>query len=78
MRETASKPDYGPSLGFAGLAAITAATRVPIIAIGGIDAAAVPEILTSGAAGVAVMGGIMRAANPASEVEGLIAALCSR
>lgn len=78
VRETASKPGYGPSLGFAGLAALAAATRVPIIAIGGIDAAAIPEILASGAAGVAVMGGIMRAANPAVEVKGLIAALCGR
>jgi thiamine monophosphate synthase len=35
--------------------------------------------LASGAAGVAVMGvGIMRAANPAVEVKGLIAALCGR
>jgi len=78
VRETASKPGYGPALGFAGLAAITAATRVPIIAIGGIDAETVPEILASGAIGVAVMGGIMRAANPAGEVKELIAALCGR
>lgn len=78
VRETASKPGYGPALGFARLAAIAAATRVPIIAIGGIDAAAVPEILASGAVGIAVMGGIMRAADPAGEVKGLIAALCDR
>ena len=78
VHETASKPGYGPSLGFAGLATVAAATRVPIIAIGGIDATAVPEILASGAVGVAVMGGIMRAVDPAAEVSGLIAVLCGR
>ncbi|MFC0218284.1 thiamine-phosphate pyrophosphorylase [Pseudochelatococcus lubricantis] len=72
---TASKPGYGPWLGATGLAVIVQAARVPVIAIGGIDANSAPVCLAAGAAGVAVMGGVMRAADPAAEVRALIAAL---
>jgi len=46
-----------------------------VLAIGGINAARVGELIAAGAAGVAVMGGVMRAADPAQEVKALIAAL---
>jgi thiamine-phosphate pyrophosphorylase len=48
---------------------------VPVLAIGGINAARVGELIAAGAAGVAVMGGVMRAADPAQEVKALIATL---
>ena len=73
--ESASKPGYGPSLGPEGLAAFARATNLPIIAIGGIDAAHIPEVIAAGAAGVAVMGGVMQAADPARAVQDLVAAL---
>jgi len=73
--ETASKPGYGPALGPAGIRAIAAAARVPIIAIGGVTAERVPDIVAAGAAGVAVMGSVMRARDPGSEVAALLAAL---
>jgi thiamine-phosphate pyrophosphorylase len=72
---TASKPDYGPVLGMLGIGKISDATSVPIIAIGGITPSAVAEMRVAGAVGVAVMGGVMRAADAAREVESLIAAL---
>jgi thiamine-phosphate pyrophosphorylase len=72
---TASKPDYGPPIGPRGVAEICGATVVPIIAIGGITADAVGDVRLAGAAGVAVMGGIMRARDAARDVEGLLAAL---
>jgi thiamine-phosphate pyrophosphorylase len=72
---TASKPGYGPVLGEAGLAAIVAVSRVPVIAIGGIDAVSAPRCRQAGAAGLAVMGGVMRAGDPAAEVRALIASL---
>lgn len=72
---TASKPGYGPALGRNGIGDICRASAVPIIAIGGITAAVVGEMLGAGVAGVAVMGSIMRAERPAEEVEALIAAL---
>jgi thiamine-phosphate pyrophosphorylase len=73
--ETPSKPGYGPEIGRKGLAEIACAARVPVLAIGGINAARIGELIAIGAAGVAVMGGIMRAADPAQEVGGLLASL---
>ena len=73
--ETASKPGYGPEIGRKGLAEIARAARVPVLAIGGINAARIGELIAAGAAGVAVMGGVMRAADPAQEVRALIATL---
>jgi thiamine-phosphate pyrophosphorylase len=72
---TPSKPQHGPILGMVGIQKIADATKVPIIAIGGITAGAVPEMHVGGAVGVAVMGGIMRADDPCRVVTELVAAL---
>jgi len=71
--ETASKPGYGPEIGRKGLAEIADAARVPILAIGGINATRVAEVLAAGPAGIAVMGGVMRAADPQQEMKALLA-----
>jgi thiamine-phosphate pyrophosphorylase len=70
---TASKPGYGPALG---IGAIAPAVRlgIPVVALGGIGAAEVGPCLTAGAAGVAVMGEVMRAGDPAAAVGALMAA----
>jgi thiamine-phosphate pyrophosphorylase len=73
--ETPSKPGYGPEIGRKGLLEIARAARVPVLAIGGINTARVGEVIAAGCAGVAVMGGVMRAADPAREVGALIATL---
>lgn len=73
--ETLSKPGYGPEIGRKGLAEIARAAPVPVLAIGGINTLRVAELIAAGVAGVAVMGGVMRAADPGQEVRGLIAAL---
>jgi len=73
--ETPSKPGYGPEIGRKGLAEIARACRVPVLAIGGINTARVGEVIAAGCAGVAVMGGVMRAADPALEVGALVATL---
>jgi thiamine-phosphate pyrophosphorylase len=74
---TASKPGYGPALGLDGLAAAARACPVPVVAIGGIDAGNAAACLAAGAAAVAVMGGVMRAADPAAAVATLLAAIRS-
>jgi thiamine-phosphate pyrophosphorylase len=73
--ETPSKPGYGPEIGRRGLSEIARAARVPVLAIGGINTARVAEVIAAGCGGVAVMGGVMRAADPAREVGALIATL---
>jgi thiamine-phosphate pyrophosphorylase len=73
--ETPSKPGYGPEIGRKGFTDIARAALVPVLAIGGINAARIAELIAAGAAGVAVMGGIMRASDPVQEASGLIASL---
>ncbi len=73
--ETPSKPGYGPEIGRKGLAEIAAMARVPVLAIGGINAARIADVIAAGCAGVAVMGGVMRAADPGRAVSGLVATL---
>jgi thiamine-phosphate pyrophosphorylase len=53
--ETPSKPEADPPVGVDGLARICAAVSVPVVAIGGIDAANAADCIRAGAAGVAVV-----------------------
>jgi thiamine-phosphate pyrophosphorylase len=76
--ETASKPGYGPEIGRKGLAEIARAARVPVLAIGGINVARVAEVLAAGPAGVAVMGSIMRAADPGQAMKALLATVAGK
>ncbi len=75
--ETESKPGYGPQLGAEGIAAIASATSVPILAIGGIGADSARPMLKSRAAGVAVMGTVMRSNAPGEEIRRLLATLAA-
>jgi len=52
---TPSKEDAAAPLGLAGLARICAAVRVPVVAIGGVDASNATDCIRAGAAGVAVI-----------------------
>ena len=72
---TASKPGYGPAIGLDGLARVVAQVSGPVVALGGITAANAALCLSSGAHGVAVMGEIMRAADPRAAVESILAAM---
>jgi len=69
---SASKPGYGPALGLGGLAAKVCGAAVPVIALGGIRPGSVRDCLYAGAAGVAVMGEVMRAADPTEVIRALI------
>lgn len=63
---TESKPGYGPALGVDGLHQLVCGTTVPVYALGGIDADTASRCRAAGAAGVAVMGALMRADDPES------------
>ena len=52
---TPSKDDAGAAIGLAGLADVCLAVSIPVVAIGGIDAANAAECIAAGAAGVAVI-----------------------
>ena len=56
---TASKPRYGPAVGVANLARLAKQVKLPIFALGGITPARVAACIEAGAAGIAVMSGVM-------------------
>jgi thiamine-phosphate pyrophosphorylase len=73
---TQSKPGYGPALGLDGLAgAVAAVPGPPVYALGGVGPGRAAACLAAGAAGVAAMGEIMRAADPGAAVRDLLAGL---
>jgi thiamine-phosphate pyrophosphorylase len=72
---TDSKPGYGPALGLDGLAAAVAAAQGRVVALAGINPGNARACLDAGAAGIAVMGEVMRAADPEAAVRALIAVI---
>lgn len=72
---TSTKDGLPPPIGAAGVAAVAAAVDVPVIAIAGVTAARVPELLDHGAYGVAVIGAIGRAPDPGAATIELLKAL---
>jgi thiamine-phosphate pyrophosphorylase len=76
IAEPISKHHSGP---FLGVAAVAEAARhaIPIIAQGGITAANAAEMISAGAAGVAVTGAILSAPDPARATQALRAALAT-
>ncbi|MDA0654970.1 MAG: thiamine phosphate synthase [Proteobacteria bacterium] len=70
-----SKPGYGPALTPDGFAKIAAQIPLPVLALGGVEAANTPPLMASGAAGIAIMGTIMRADNPTRQIASFIRAL---
>jgi thiamine-phosphate diphosphorylase len=72
---TGTKDDAGPPIGTEGLAAIVRAVRIPVVAIGGITARVVPEVMRTGAAGVAVVSAVVAAPDIAGAARALRARL---
>jgi thiamine-phosphate pyrophosphorylase len=72
---TPTKADAAPALGLAGLAAIRALTRLPLVAIGGIGHANAAAVFAAGADGLAVVSAICAAADPEGAARRLAAAL---
>jgi thiamine-phosphate pyrophosphorylase len=72
---TRSKPGYGPAQGLDVLAEATRLAPGPVVALGGIDERNIAACLDAGAGGIAVMGEIMRAAEPEAAIRRLLAAM---
>jgi thiamine-phosphate pyrophosphorylase len=68
---TASKPGYGPAQGVAAIGP-AASLGISVIALGGVTADLIRPCFDAGAAGVAVMGEVMRSDNPGRTVRGLL------
>jgi thiamine-phosphate pyrophosphorylase len=76
---TATKPGLPDAIGPDGVAAVAAAVPgTPVIAIGGVTAPRVPSLVTAGAYGVAVIGAVSDAVDPAEATRDLLVALGGR
>lgn len=67
---TASHPGLPPK-GVRQLAQVVEAVSIPVVAIGGMDASNVGEVLATGASGVAVIGAVLEAQDPRAAAERL-------
>lgn len=70
---TSTKADAGDVIGLEGLERVARAVDVPVVGIGGITVERSAEVATTRAAGVAVVGAVMAAADPGAAVRGLLA-----
>lgn len=75
VHATPSKTSFGPPQGTARLRDAVAGARIPVLAIGGVTAAGVPELRTAGAYGVAVIRAILSAGDPGAATRRLLDAL---
>ncbi|MGC4867083.1 thiamine phosphate synthase [Micromonospora sp. DT53] len=72
---TKTKPGYGPPLGPDGLRKLVNASPVPLLALGGVETPdQVTACVQAGATGVAVLGALMRAEDPAETAATLTSA----
>ena len=83
FRFTTTKEKLSPVLGLEGYRSIVTKMReadlrnakgepLPIVAIGGITAEDIPDIMQTGVTGIALSGTVLRAANPVEEMKKLI------
>ncbi|MFI7508309.1 thiamine phosphate synthase [Micromonospora aurantiaca] len=72
---TTTKSGLPDPIGPEGIRAVAEAVSVPVIAIGGVTAASVPALRAAGAYGVAVVGALSLAADPAHATAELLRAL---
>lgn len=72
---TATKTGLPDPLGPARVGAVAAAVAVPVVAIGGVTAERVPELLAAGVHGIAVVAAVSGSADPAAATRRLLDAL---
>lgn len=77
VKATGTKADAGAAIGPAGVAAVRALTRLPMVGIGGLDATSVPEVIRAGADGVAVVSAICAAPDPEAAARALRQAIAA-
>jgi thiamine-phosphate pyrophosphorylase len=80
FRHTSTKRNIAPILGLEGYRTIIRLMRannidIPIVAIGGICKADIPELLESGVSGIAISGSILNAEHPTQEMTEIISTI---
>jgi thiamine-phosphate pyrophosphorylase len=72
---TATKENPDPVVGVAGLREVRTRVRIPIVAIGGINAGNIAEVVTAGADCCAVVSAVLSAPDPAAALAELMRAI---
>lgn len=77
FRFTTTKKNLSPILGLEGYRSITAKMKaegidIPIVAIGGITAADIKDVMQTGVTGIALSGTVLNAENPTEEMKQII------
>lgn len=72
---TASKPGYGPAVGVENLKRLAKRVKIPVFALGGIAPERVAACMEAGAAGIAVMSGVMSPTGAGEEAQRYLNAL---
>jgi thiamine-phosphate pyrophosphorylase len=80
FRFTATKKNLSPTIGLSGYRRIMEqckehGVKLPVFAIGGIAASDIPDILGTGASGIALSSAILQAQNPVEEAKRIMAAV---
>lgn len=80
FRFTTTKKGLSPVLGLEGYRAIMQAMQaegivLPVVAIGGITAEDIPDIMRTGVSGVALSGAVLRATDPVAEMRRVVGCL---
>jgi thiamine-phosphate diphosphorylase len=78
--DTPSKRAFGAPQGLDALERLAGESRIPVVAIGGVTPPRVPEVMSAGAAGIAVISGILGAPSPADATREFLEAIdkCQR
>ena len=71
---TTTKPEARP-IGLEGLRRIVAATRLPVVGIGGVNATNAADVIAAGASGVAVVSAVGAAPDPVAATRALVEAV---
>ena len=74
FKATRSKADAGSAIGVAGVAAVCAATTLPVAAIGGIELEDLPGLVGAGARMAAVLSALAAAPDPEARARAFVAA----
>jgi thiamine-phosphate pyrophosphorylase len=69
--ETPSKLAYGPPQGLQLLEAVIRQVTIPVLAIGGVELANLPQVMAAGAYGVAMIRAVLAAPDPCEATQGL-------
>jgi thiamine-phosphate pyrophosphorylase len=77
FRFTTTKKGLSPTLGLEGYRSIMTKVKeagidIPVVAIGGITAEDIPDIMQTGISGIALSGAILRAENPIEEINRIL------